>query len=428
MAVIDLSGKISSAVLTKFSLYEYYASQSSFKYQDNVFYVTNGRTYEDVVTIGDDNGNNKLQIGGTGLTVDGAHNLTGGTITGLVEQHVVDPVYTKATFLDLNIPATSFWAAVKSTSNTDDLALLKSIMAGNDTVTMTHFGDVVQTQGGNDLVHGLEGNDSINGGTGNDTLYGDAGNDTLIGGTGTNTLDGGDGIDIASYTAVSAAVTVNLATGKATGTGIADTLVHIETVYGSAYADTMVGSSAADTLIGQAGDDSLTGGGGNDTLRGDDGNDRLFGLAGDDRLYGNAGADVMKGGVGNDTLLGGTGRDLLYGEQGKDTLTGNEDGDTFVFATGGSDASRTLADRITDFSHTEHDRINLVGIDANTGLAGDQAFTFIGSGKFTEAGQLHAIVGANVTWVEGDTNGDHLADFAIRLDGVMTLVVGDFVL
>jgi hypothetical protein len=47
------------------------------------------------------------------------------------------------------------------------------------------------------------------------------------------------------------------------------------------------------------------------------------------------------------------------------------------------------ADRITDFSHAQGDRIDLAGIDARFTVAGDQAFSFIGTGLYTGvAGQL----------------------------------------
>ncbi|WP_221939211.1 hypothetical protein, partial [Mycobacterium sp. KBS0706] len=69
-------------------------------------------------------------------------------------------------------------------------------------------------------------------------------------------------------------------------------------------------------------------------------------------------------------------------------------------------------------------------IDANTGVAGDQAFTFIGAGLFTGvAGQLRAVNNApGVTTIAGDINGDGVSDFHIQLTGNLTLFAGDFVL
>ena len=71
-----------------------------------------------------------------------------------------------------------------------------------------------------------------------------------------------------------------------------------------------------------------------------------------------------------------------------------------------------------------------MGIDANTALAGDQAFSFIGSGLYTHhAGELRAAVTSpGVTTIAGDINGDGVSDFHIRLTGTIALVAADFIL
>jgi hypothetical protein len=83
------------------------------------------------------------------------------------------------------------------------------------------------------------------------------------------------------------------------------------------------------------------------------------------------------------------------------------------------------ADRITDFSHAQGDRIDLAAI-----VAGDQAFSFIGAGLFTGvAGQLRfAFTSPGITTVAGDINGDKVSDFHITLTGTIHLVTADFVL
>ncbi|KGO32645.1 hemolysin, partial [Desulfobulbus sp. Tol-SR] len=78
-------------------------------------------------------------------------------------------------------------------------------------------------------------------------------------------------------------------------------------------------------------------------------------------------------------------------------------------------------DTITDFA--AGDTIRLTAIDANTGLAGNQAFTYIGSSAFTGvAGQLNYVSGI----VSGDINGDGTADFQIALSNSATLTAGSF--
>jgi serralysin len=82
---------------------------------------------------------------------------------------------------------------------------------------------------------------------------------------------------------------------------------------------------------------------------------------------------------------------------------------------------------IRDFTHLVDD-IELVTIDANGSAAGNGCFTFLsGEGAAFVAGlrgQLRfdpvnlAGTANDRTLVEGDTNGDRVADFQIRLNGL----------
>jgi hypothetical protein len=109
-------------------------------------------------------------------------------------------------------------------------------------------------------------------------------------------------------------------------------------------------------------------------------------------------------------------------------MIGGADNDLFVFADGDfGGATRATSDRITDF--TSGDRIDLSAVDANTLLASDQSFSFIGTGGFTHAaGELRYEQVAGNTYVSGDTNGDGIADFMIKLDGLHTVQADDLVL
>ena len=75
-------------------------------------------------------------------------------------------------------------------------------------------------------------------------------------------------------------------------------------------------------------------------------------------------------------------------------------------------------------------KIDLSAIDANTVLAGNQAFSFIGSGLYTGvAGQLRfAVTSPGVTTIAGDVNGDGVSDFHISLSGAIGMLGTDFVL
>ncbi|WP_291987231.1 calcium-binding protein [Candidatus Accumulibacter sp. ACC007] len=103
-------------------------------------------------------------------------------------------------------------------------------------------------------------------------------NNTLYAGAGNNVLDGGAGMDTVSYSLAAAAVTVSLASSaaQATGGSGSDTLVNIENLVGSAYADRLTGDGLANRLNGGAGNDTLNGGAGADTLIGGDGSDIYY--------------------------------------------------------------------------------------------------------------------------------------------------------
>ncbi len=157
---------------------------------------------------------------------------------------------------------------------------------------------------------------------------------------------------------------------------------------------------------------------------GNGGDNSLFGNAYINVLSGRGGWDLLHGYGGNDTLLGETGNDLLYGDAGADMLYGGTGGDWFFFHSAADTTDGVRHDRIFDFSSAEGDRILLDGIDANSAVAGDQAFTYIGSAAFTGvAGHLNYLGG----FVQGDTNGDRVADFVIQVNA-SSLSASDFVL
>ena len=87
------------------------------------------------------------------------------------------------------------------------------------------------------------------------------------------------------------------------------------------------------------------------------------------------------------------------------------------------------ADSISDFTPGV-DRIDLSSIDANGSKKGDKAWKFLKKegADFTKAGQVGYDQKKGVTFVQGDTNGDGKADFALELKGLVDLSKGDFVL
>jgi len=150
--------------------------------------------------------------------------------------------------------------------------------------------------------------------TGMENLTGGSGNDSFVfannGGV-SGTVDGNGGVNTLDYSAYSAGVTVNLATGVGTGAGSA--LLGFRDVIGGSGADVLTGDGQANTLTGNIGNDTLIGGAGNDTLSGGQGSNILVGGEGDDNLISGTGRDLLIGGLGVDVLLGGGGDDILIG-------------------------------------------------------------------------------------------------------------------
>ena len=249
----------------------------------------------------------------------------------------------------------------------------------------------------------------------------------LGGGAGSDLLDGGVGIDTANYGdaggALTAPLSINLlglitvtlgvgdifgvvvdlsrTTAQQTYTSGVDTLTSIENVSGSALDDLLSGDAGGNALYGRTGDDTLSGADGNDTLVGSDG---------DDVIFGGAGADSIVGGVGLDEMRGNAGADVFVFQQ---------------LETPGI----VFLDRIIDFDRTV-DRIDLSAIDANSGLAGDQAFSFVGS--FTgQAGQItrsyEFLLGRTVLRVDadGDGAGD---DLVFQVNGNLSSGTEGFIL
>ncbi|OYU35579.1 calcium-binding protein [Novosphingobium sp. PASSN1] len=282
------------------------------------------------------------------------------------------------------------------------------LYSGNDTLLNRGLmtGDVT-TGSGSDVVDNRSG--TIDGSI---DLGSNA--DTFMPGAGAETVDGGADIDTLDFSR-SSGVTVALdASIDGTGWAKDDIYIGFESIIGS--------NSGNDTLIGGNASNILSGYGGNDILNG---------LAGADTLYGGRGADRLDGGANNDELNGEAGRDTLIGGAGFDKLTGGADADKFVFALAdvAGSAKNGSFDKIFDFKHAEGDKIDLSAIDANTNLAQNQAFTFIGTKAFhnvTGELKIEAVVAGYL--LQGDTNGDGVADFTIAVQPDAVLVAADFVL
>lgn len=119
------------------------------------------------------------------------------------------------------------------------------------------------------------------------------------------------------------------------------------------------------------------------------------------------------GGVGADTITGGQQADMIAGGGGADRVAGGAGADTFGYRWI-EDSLVGSSDTILDFA--SGDRIDLTKIDADSATEGNQAFTFIDGNAFTGvAGQLRAENAGGAWIVQGDVDGNGVADFEITV-------------
>lgn len=215
-------------------------------------------------------------------------------------------------------------------------------------------------------------------------------------------------------------------------------LSNISSIVGSIGNDIFNISAVAYNLLisGEGGDDQITFRYtlrvGNDprsfTLDGGAGDDRLTGERGLFTLDGGKGDDKLAGGKLADTLKGGAGNDRLTGDRGQDSLGGGAGRDVFIFKSH-EDSLPGSRDRILDFSQAETDRLDLSKIDADLLQDGNQAFQLGGAVFTSMAGELiQTLTAGGDTLLQGDVNGDGMADFELTLLGGPVLTASDFVL
>jgi serralysin len=323
---------------------------------------------------------------------------------------------------------------------------------GRDTVVSTltsyalgaHVEDLLWGTGmvtgfGNTLNNFLQGNagavNYLQGGTGNDTMVGGDGADTYyVDSTGdgvveTNAVLATGGRDTVVSTLASYALGAyveDLLWGTGMVTGFGNTLNNflqgnagaVNYLQGGAGNDTMVGGDGNDTYyVDSAGDgvvetNAVLGTGGRDTVSssityalGANVEDLLLSGVGNINASGNGLNNYIAGNSGANLIQGFDGVDWLIGALGRDILAGGAGADRFDFNALAESAVGVDRDVVNDFSAAAGDKIDLSGIDADTGVGGDQPFSYIGAAVFSGAGQLRLVGDVLQAEVTGDNRG-----------------------
>jgi arylsulfatase A-like enzyme len=186
---------------------------------------------------------------------------------------------------------------------------------------------------------------------------------------------------------------------------------HANRIYAAGRDTALKGAGGNDVITGGLGVGFLDGGAGHDTVNGRDSGDTLVGGGGNDSLVGNGGKDQLLSGADRDTLSGGGDADTLTGGAGADRLLGGDGNDVFDFNSVAASGPAS-ADTIVGFAGAgggDGDRIDLGGIDANTGIAGNQAFVLGGTG----AGRVRLLESGTKTLVVANVDRD--ADPELRI-------------
>ena len=211
------------------------------------------------------------------------------------------------------------------------------------------------------------------------------------------------------------------------GWGDLDTLINIEAASGSQFNDQLYGSNARNLISGN------------------DGTDYIVGNGGDDYLVGGMGHDFLHGGLGRDWIvmdelnwgkLTQQGTNQTYNYAGRYVRDWEQSGNLVIYKS--IHESTVRNSDVLDGFMVGDDLIDLTAIDANTKRAGNQKFDENIVRSFTnKAGQLKISAFSNLTdnhnyavsnatggyklsgtELQGDVNGDGVADFAIKLVGV----------
>ena len=277
------------------------------------------------------------------------------------------------------------------------------------------------------LTYSGTGNFVGTGNAGDNILTGGAGNDTLIGGGGADRLIGGNGTDTASYSTATSGVTIDLKTGVNPGDAAGDVYNGVERFQGSSFNDTFISSSAAETFDGAGGTDTVSYAGSAGAVAanlttgiasgGDATGDSLISI---EKVIGSGFADTLSASSSGKTLIGGGGDDIYVVGANGVTITEGVSGGTDTVQTGLTSLS------IASFANVENLTYTGSGSFTGSGNAGDNILTggagndvltggagadeLIGGGGLDTASYATASTGVTIDLKTGINTGDAAGD------------------
>lgn len=140
-----------------------------------------------------------LSFYGWNYTLNSGGYVDGGTVATVVEwvhDAATADWFAVYAISNLNTSIWNFFNVIQTPSTSDDLALVRALLSGNDKFLLSDFDDAMNGFSGRDKMYGYGGNDDLQGGAGKDKLFGGNGRDILKGGSGDDLIRGGKGRDI----------------------------------------------------------------------------------------------------------------------------------------------------------------------------------------------------------------------------------------
>ena len=190
-------------------------------------------------------------------------------------------------------------------------------------------------------------------------------------------------------------------------------------------------SKKRDDINGSVSDDVINLGGGHDQINASLGDDLVRGGGGHDLIDGYNGNDVLKGGAGDDYLIGNGGDDRLFGQGGDDVFQGDSQGSNIWRGGKGADDfqvsslnwDQSAPTRVRDFNLRQGDQVDLSDFNILTFYEVDE-IRYIGKRNFSGEDRVLEIQ-MRKGMVAMDYNGDKVADYGLKLDGMGTFKGSD---